>query len=253
MARVFLSEHDVAGRVVTVTGDDAHHLVVVLRLRPGDHFEAVTPDCRAHDVVIASATKREVRGEIVSSREVERETGLSLTLYQAIPRGKRFPFILQKCTELGVTRFVPMITAHTVVEVDEGDAEARVERWTRITREACRQCGRVSPPQVLAPLAWKDALAHWRQSGTPGLLFHERLAEACVRGESSRLREALRRHAGTETLAIFIGPEGGFADDEAREGEAEGLTASPLGARILRAETAAIVATALCLYEAGDI
>ena len=258
MARVFLAESDVrtsdvAGVSVTVRGDDAHHLTVVLRLRPGDHFEAVTPDCKAHEVVISSATKREVRGEIVASHDVEREAGLSLTLYQAIPRGKRFPFILQKCTELGVARFAPMITSRTVVEVEEGDAAARVERWARITREACRQCGRVNPPQVLPPLAWKEALAHWRQSGTPGLLFHERLAEACVPGQASGLREALGHLAGAEALAIFIGPEGGFADDEAREGEAEGLIATPLGARILRAETAAIVAAALCLYEAGDL
>ena len=253
MARVFLPESDVAGASVTVRGDDAHHLTTVLRLGPGDRFEAVTPDCKAHEVVISSATRREVRGEIVASREVEPEAGLFLTLYQAIPRGRRFPFILQKCTELGVARFVPMTTSRTVVEVDEGDAEQRVERWTRITREACRQCGRVSPPQVLAPLAWKDALEHWRQSGAPGLLFHERLAEACVPGGVSGLREALSRHSGADALAIFIGPEGGFADDEAEEGVAAGLVATPLGARILRAETAAIVAAALCLYEAGDL
>ena len=75
MARVFLSEGGVEGVSVTVRGDDAHHLTVVLRLGPGDCFEAVTPDCKAHEVVISSATRREVRGEIVASREVEREAG----------------------------------------------------------------------------------------------------------------------------------------------------------------------------------
>jgi 16S rRNA (uracil1498-N3)-methyltransferase len=253
LARVFLSEADVTGTSVTVRGDDAHHLTAVLRLGPGDRFEAITPDCKAHETVISAASRREVRGEIVASREVEREAGLSLTLYQAIPRGKRFPFILQKCTELGVARFVPMTTSRTVVEVEEGDAESHVERWTRITREACRQCGRVSPPQVLAPLVWKDALAHWQASGTPGLLFHERLAERCMRGGAPALREVLSQFAGADALAIFIGPEGGFSADEADEGMAAGLVATPLGARILRAETAAIVAAALCLYEAGDL
>ncbi len=251
MARVFVSESDVSGTRVTVTGDDAHHLATVLRLRPGDRFQAIAPGGVEHEVAIIAASRREIVGEITASRTIEPEARLRLTLYQAIPRGKRFPFILQKCTELGVARFVPVIAARTVVDVEDGRVEQRLERWNKIVREACRQCECALMPEVSPPLVWNDALADWVRSATPGMLFHERLARD-AQGVAP-LRNVLSRFRAAPALGLFVGPEGGFTPEEAQAGIAAGLVEAPLGARILRAETAAIVAVAVCLYESGDL
>ena len=255
MPRVFVSATDIDGSRVTVAGDEAHHLAHVRRLRPGDTFTAIDPDGLEHDVVISAIDRRHVVGEIAASRLGEAETRLRITLHQAVPRGKRFPLILQKCTELGVARFVPMLTEHTVVEVSEGSVAQRLERWTKIVREACKQCGRASCPQVSAPLTWKQALDDWRAASMPGVLFHERLAQDEQRRPARDIlaQFAEARVRAADNQALFIGPEGGFAPAEVQSGLAAGLTEAPLGARVLRVETAAIVAVALCLYEAGDI
>jgi len=249
MTRVFV-ETDLAGREnLVITGDTAHYLLGVLRSHRGNRFVAVDPTGRECEVVVEACAGGELRGRIVSVREAAAEPTLQLTLYQALLKGKNFELVLQKCTELGVTRIVPMVTTRTIPRPDEERLEERGERWSKIVEEACRQCGRNRPPTLAQPVAWDEALADLRSSGLVGLLPYEELA-----GDSRHsLREALAGLNGTPRVAVFIGPEGGFSRVEAEQARTAGVLPVSLGPRILRAETAAIAACAVVIYELGDL
>jgi 16S rRNA (uracil1498-N3)-methyltransferase len=222
---------------------------VVLRRKPGDQFLAIDGSSGLqHLVQIDEVGDSTASGTIVESSAAVAPTRLKLTLYQGIPRGKRFPLILQKCTELGVSRIVPVLTERTVVRVDE-DAGHKQQRWSRIVQEAARQCMLGKPPEVGEPLDFAAALADWQASGTPGLFFDEALSS----GVRTGLAHALTAHRSAPGIAAFVGPEGGFTQDEAETAAAAGLTALGLGERILRSETAAIAVCAVIMYEAGQL
>ena len=143
---------------------------------------------------------------------------------------------------------MPIITQHTVVRLPAGQAEQRRERWQRIAQEAAKQSERMRVPAVGLPLDFAPALEQWQQQDTPGLMFAARATD----GDHS-LRAALSELKGLASLALFIGPEGGFSGDEIAAGLRAGLQVVSLGLRILRAETAAIVACGLCMYELDGV
>jgi 16S rRNA (uracil1498-N3)-methyltransferase len=147
--------------------------------------------------------------------------------------------VVQKATELGATRIVPFAAARSVVRLEAGRAEARAERWRRIAEEAARQCGRADIPEVVAPLPLAAALAEVPGDLAP-FVFHP---------DGEALPPALER-AGA---AAIVGPEGGLTDAELDECEAAGARRAALGPRVLRAETAAVVAVALLQALYGDM
>ncbi|MEN6643058.1 MAG: RsmE family RNA methyltransferase [Armatimonadia bacterium] len=242
--RVYLPRECVEPPVVRLPEEVEHYLRVVLRLGAGAEFVAFTAagvEYRARLVAEGA--------EIVA--ELPRRGGpvVEVTLYQGLPKGKRWPLVIQKCTELGVTRIVPVITARTIVRLDAREVEGKRERWQKIAVEAAEQSGGVAPPEVSEPVTWAEALALWRASGQAGVLLDETLA-----GEQGHgLREALEGAREGRQVAVFVGPEGGLTPEEGQTGREAGLTAVSLGNRILRTETAAIVACALVAYELGGL
>ncbi len=248
MTRIFV-DVDLVGRdTVVVTGDTAHYLRGVLRSRRGNRFVAVDPSGRECEVLVEGFAGGEVRGRIVSISQAPAESALQLELYQALLKHGNFELVLQKGTELGVTRFVPTVTERTVPRPVEERVEGRGERWDRIVGEACRQCGRNLPPTVGPPLDWPQALAEFRTSGAVGVIPYEEMA-----GEGpDKLREALRAAERPRRLALFIGPEGGFSAQEVQQAREAGVVPVSMGPRILRAETAAIAACAIAISDLGD-
>lgn len=236
MARLFVPPERLAGARVVLAGDEHRHLIKVLRLAVGD--EVVLFDGRGAEVLArlvavdarsAELTLGERRSVAVGAAEI--------TLLQGVPRGERMDLIVQKTTELGVGHIVPVLAARCVAL----PASSRARRWATIAQEAARQSGRADVPTVAEPQALAAALA--AVAAGVRLVLHER-----TRGRS--LRSAL---PATGAVALLVGPEGGFTDDEIALAEGHGFVAVGLGPRILRAETAALVAVALAQAAAGGL
>ncbi|MBU0609585.1 MAG: 16S rRNA (uracil(1498)-N(3))-methyltransferase [Armatimonadetes bacterium] len=246
--RVYLPPERLAPPRVSLPEEAAHYLRHVLRLRPGEEFIAFDGSGAEYRVALRVAAGRP-SGEIIERLPDRPLRRLHLTLYQGLPKGKKLPLIIQKITELGAARLVPVQTARATVRLEGPEAEAKRWRWQKIADEAAEQSHGVQPLEVAPVMTWAEALADWQASGAPGLMPDEALAGE----EGSGLREALAALGQPEALSVFIGPEGGLAPEEAAAGREVGLRPVSLGPRILRTETAAIVVCALLLYEAGDL
>lgn len=247
MVRLFTPE-DLAGReTITLTGDQAHYLLNVVRVQVGERFVMVDGGGRQHELIVRKPEKGRLEARIVARLAPLPAPALHLDLYLAALKGGNFELVIQKATELGVARIVPVITRRTVARVPADRAAGRVDRWRKVAVEAARQCGRAEAPGVEAPHDWEAALADWSASGAPGIMSYEALA-----GDAAHsLRETLAGLKQTPRLAAFIGPEGGFEPVEVEAARAAGLALVSLGPRMLRAETAAIAVCAIVMYEKG--
>ena len=166
---------------------------------------------------------------------------LTITLLQGVARGERMDLIVQKATELGVSRIVPVLAERSVVKVDAKQRERKLEHWQSIAISACEQCGRNRVPEVSAPAALGDAIAALLAGNLRCLLA----------ADGSESLAAAARSAGSGVV-LLIGPEGGLADNERRYAGAHGFTMYRLGPRILRTETAGLAALATLQAVAGD-
>lgn len=253
MTRVFLDADAIRGDEATVRGSDAHHLQTVLRLGPGDRFLVVDELGREREATITAVAPGEVRAALGEPRARSLEPSVGLTVYHGLPRAARYETALRMGTELGVTGFVPVLSARSVVRLDEEDAPRKVERWQRIVIEAAKQCGRQRPPTVHPPLSWRRTLEQFAQSDWPGVMPSAGLAgsDAPALGEAVAALADRARAAGG--LALFIGPESGFDLGEEAAAQAAGITLVSMGPRILRTETAAVVAAAVALDRLGEL
>jgi 16S rRNA (uracil1498-N3)-methyltransferase len=243
--RVFVSSSDISADTVSVSGADARHLAVVLRLRPGDPFTAIDEFGRQHRATVASVQPRLVTGSITEVVAEETEPHTRIAVAQAVPKGARMDLVVQKCTELGAADIWPMITERVVVSMDDERAAERRERWQRVAREAARQAGRSVIPEVAAVAPLAEVLKR-AASRDLCLLFTEEEPQ-------TSLRAILGGGIRASSIVVLIGPEGGFTRTEVAAAEEAGAVQVTLGPRVLRTETAAVVATALCLYELGEL
>jgi len=223
-----------SGNRAALTGDHADHLVRVLRARVGQEFDIVTGSVVRRGRIAAI---EEGRVEFELGEEVQAADVLNLTLLLAVFKFDRMEWAIEKCTELGAARIVPVIARRTDAHLAAASAK-RVERWRRIGLQAAEQSRRAAPPEIAAPIQLQEAL---RQTTCDLRIV---LAES---EQQTMLREVLASHAGEVVLAI--GPEGGWTADELQLfQEAKWISAS-LGATVLRAETAAIAAAAVVVSE----
>ena len=233
--RLFVPGERLGGPRLTLTGPEHRHVGRVLRARPGDAltlFDGAGGEVEA-TVVRVERTETELA---LGARRAVAGPAVALTLLCAVPRGPRMDLLVQKTSELGVARIVPVVTERSVARPDAEGADGKRARWEKIAREAARQCGRADLPIVDPPAALGVALA------APGLP-DRRLA--LFEGEKMRSLRAALAGAEPAATALLVGPEGGFAAVELALARAAGFEAVGLGDRILRVETAAIVAVAL--------
>ncbi len=246
MHRFFLSPASISGDAVTFPHDLSRQISRVLRMSAGDVVTVLDNSGLEYSVTLSGIDSSHTEGRVTGQREGIGEPILHLTLYQAMLRPERFEWTLQKCTELGVARFVPLITRRTI-RGHTGPSANRRERWLRIIREAAEQSRRSRLPQLDSPQTLEDALGSARP---PALLAWE--------GEkSSSLKSALERRkaarAETGALSVFIGPEGGFDPAEVESARERGVETIGLGRRILRSETAAAALIAAIMHELGEL
>jgi 16S rRNA (uracil1498-N3)-methyltransferase len=225
-----------SGNLAALTGAHAEHLVRVLRVRVGQEFDInVGTDVRLGRVTSVG----ENRVEFELGKQVPSVTIPNVTLALSIFKFDRMEWAIEKCTELGVARIVPVIARRTEPHLAAA-AERRVERWMRIARQASEQSRRSAPPEISASMKLKDAAE---------LMGHTRilLAES---EEELMLKDALASHSPGEAVVLAIGPEGGWAETEIDLFQQAGWVSTSLGGTILRAETAAIAALALVMAAA---
>jgi 16S rRNA (uracil1498-N3)-methyltransferase len=240
--RFFVEPAQVAGPEVRLDGEIAHQLSRVLRLEIGDRILLLDGLGFEYNVMLTTVQRQSkgdtATGEIIEKRPAAGEPRLQVTLYQALLKGEKFDVVLQKGTEVGVSRFVPILTERCVGQT------ARPDRWKKIVREAAEQSRRGKLPELIEkPLKLTEALDRIKRAGHLAFMAWEE-------------ETALSFHelpAGLSELGILIGPEGGFSRKEAELAQAAGVQTLSLGKRILRAETAGPIATALALYQAGDM
>lgn len=242
-------DHDLRpGREVLLPDQAGEHVARVLRLERGHPLILFNGDGCEYDATLATLAKRAVSAEIHAVRQVDRESSLKLTLAQGIARGEKMDWILQKATELGVVRIVPVVTERTEVKLDEERAERRVAHWRSVIAGACEQSGRTRLPQIEAP----QRLDRW----LGGLADDGALRLALLPEGEAGLRQfpQMENSSFKETgVLLCVGPEGGFSEQDAallRHAAFHGLR---LGPRILRTETAGLAALAALQALAGDL
>jgi 16S rRNA (uracil1498-N3)-methyltransferase len=239
LTRVYVEAALTAGGRVDLPPDTAAHLVRVLRARAGDELILFNGDGREFNGAIEAVRGSRVAASVGDGRPMDRESPLSITLVQCIPRGDRMDFIVQKATELGVARIVPVLSQRSVVRLDKSQAESKANHWRAVAVSACEQCGRNRLPGIISPQGYREFL-RTAPGGMRVLLSP---------GGGVTLKD-LARPDGAVT--VLIGPEGGLTDEEEQAAVAAGFTAVRLGPRVLRTETAAIAALALLQREFGD-
>jgi 16S rRNA (uracil1498-N3)-methyltransferase len=246
LTRVYVEAALTAGSVVQLGSDTASHLAKVLRARAGDELILFNGDGREFNGAIESVRGSRVSASVGDSRAMDRESPLGITLVQCVPRGDRMDFIVQKATELGVARIVPVLSQRSVVRLDKSQAESKVIHWRAVAVSACEQCGRNRLPLIEAAQPLLNYLGESAQGEGPRLVFEPE--------SPPRTDTAVRGPSGAVTSAeIAIGPEGGFASDELEAFRVTGFTQVGLGPRILRTETAAIAAVVWLQARFGDL
>lgn len=232
------------GRVgVLFPADAAQQIRKVLRLRSGDKVIVLDGEGWEYEVQLETVASGKVWGRLQERQPAGGEPSLQVALYLSLTQREKFEWALQKCTEVGVSRFVPVISNRTLAR-DKDQALQKMERWGRILKEAAEQSGRGRIPQIDEPLSLEDAF----------LAVQGRRIQAAFLWENEEERSFYRwlldsapALASTGGLALFVGPEGGYTEEEAAQATQAGLATVSLGERILRMETAAVIASALPL------
>ena len=241
--RFYAQPTDINGSFVSLSKEETHHLVHVLRLKPGGEV-FVFDGCGAeYRCSFRAENRSRAQLEVIEPLLDLVESPVRLTLAQSLAKSDKFDLIVQKATELGVSRIVPLTTerAHGRLNQDQGDK--RLDRWRRISLEALKQCGRRRLVEVTEPITI-GTLTEAKDSGFL-LVFTEK-------GGTS-IAAALRQVGSLGAITALIGPEGGWSAAELTFLEGRGATAVSLGPRILRTETAAVVAIALIQHWIGDL
>lgn len=239
--RFFLDPDALRGGRVHFPPEQSRQIARVLRLEPGQAVFVLDNTGRIYTVRLERVHPREVWGSIVGVEDAGGEPPLHVTLCVALIKGERMDWVLQKGTELGVSRFVPMVTTRTVVRRSE-----KRPRWQRILTEAAEQCGRAHIPEVTDIVSFDEALA---ATANTGLAFLAHNGEEVPRWREVAPALAERPNA----VVLFVGPEGGFTEEEVALAASRGVHIVHLGPRVLRAETAAITLAALALHQWGDL
>jgi 16S rRNA (uracil1498-N3)-methyltransferase len=252
MHRFFVPPSWIQDNQVTLSGSQAFQIERVLRLRPGDIIMVLDNSGWEIETELTEVSPRLVKGQVRHRRLSAGEPRTKISLYQSVPRSKRFELVLQKGTELGIVEFVPMVSERCIIS-DLEDVEKRRDRWESIIQEAAEQSHRGRKPAVRRATFFPQACEQARQTNGLSLLLWPVEDRRSLREVTSQPPAGSTRSWPPFTINLFIGPEGGFTNGEVALARRYGLLPVTLGPRILRTETAGLVATAALLYELGDL
>ena len=232
---------DISGGTAVRSGADAHHLAHVMRARPGETVTLCDGKGTDYACAVRGFAPDTVELEILSSSASVSAPGVRVTLYVGYPKQDKLETIVQKAVELGAYAVVPVETRRCVVKLDAKKAQKKVTRWQQISESAAKQSKRMLIPEVKNVMSWKEALAFAK--GLDVVLIPYELAQGM-----KETREILSAIQPGQSVGIFIGPEGGFEEEEVRDAMEAGGKPVTLGKRILRTETAGMTMLSILMY-----
>jgi len=245
MDRFFIGQENLRGEEVVLEGQQAHQIRNVLRKRAGEHIIVLDNHGAEYEIELKTIGKKKVIGQIIEKRKAVGEPAIEITLYQSLLSREKFEWVLQKCTEVGVMRFVPIVTERSIVRKELIKPD-KMRRWRQIIQEAAEQSGRGRIPQLEQTINFEKAIAKLDD------FDYKLMAHTQAKGDSLR-RQLKRSIKKNKRIALFVGPEGGFTENEVQRAKDNKIVPISLGRRILRTETAAVVANSLILYESGEM
>ena len=235
-----LSSEDDGILLGTISESDYTHITKVLRLAAGDRITVFDTESLEYEGVIMDISSGTIAVQVADTRRLQTESKLELNLFQAILKGNKMDTAISQATQLGVLGIFPVISERTQMR-----STAKVDRWNKIARESTKQCGRTVPPAVSEPADLQRSLEIRNESEMKIILYEN---------QSELLRDYMNSYRkSVKTINIFIGPEGGFSEQEITLAKEKDYTVLGLGERILRAETATVVSLALLQSRYGDI
>ena len=241
MANFYISREDINENIAEIEGEEATHISRVLRMKKGDEVTLCDGEGTFYEAVLKDFSDKKVTAEIVSSRKAETEPSVKLTIFQGVPKNPKLEAIVQKATEIGAVRIVPVDTVRAVAKLDKA---AKVDRLRKIAREAAKQSKRGIVPEVTDSVSFKEAVKMAAEADLAIIPYEEEREVSLKCALSGK---------NPQSVSVMIGPEGGFEKEEIALAKEAGIISVTLGKRILRTETAPLAVSAAVLYELGEM
>lgn len=245
MYRFFVKPENIERNTIFLSNKDVKYIRRVLRCKKGDCIKVLDGKGGEYLVQIEKINPNMVRGKILERAFIKNIHDVSIVMGQGIPKGGKMDLIVQKATELGVDKIVPLITERTVVKIDNQSSNKKIERWKRIAKGSSEQSCRIFVPEISDVMDLYHFFSKYRDAGEKLILWEEE--------RNIRLRERIRNIDKIKELILVIGPEGGFSKKEIERAKEEGFVSVGLGFSILRTETAPLVALSIIQYILGNL
>lgn len=244
VSKYFVDDKNIVGNKVYVSGQDYNHIKNVLRLSPGENIIVSNGKNREYEVKIIGFRDNIVTTEILETLQMCSEPSVKITLFQGIPKGEKMELIIQKTVEIGVFKVIPVVMERVIVKLDSKSSLKKTERWRKVSEQAAKQSGRNIVPEIEEPVDFVEAVGILKNLDVVFVLY-EKEYKITLKDLLINLPERQNE------IGVLIGPEGGFSDREIdllRE-----FNIVSLGPRILRTETAGLIASAIILFQMGDL
>ena len=246
MPKFFITEYElVPGGNAYIIGDDARHMKKSLRIKKDEFINVCDGKGNDFKARVENLENDAILLKITDKLPVNGEPELKVNLFLAVTKGEGFEYAIQKCVEAGAASIQPMTTEHSVVNIQDGKVDRKVERWTKISESAAKQSGRSSIPTVFYPVSFTEALKK-PKGAEPSIICY-------VKEGTLTLKQLFRCNPEAEVVNVFIGPEGGFSPGEWELAKRAGLQSVSLGKRILKAETAGFFVMVAAMYEYDEL
>ena len=242
MYQFFIEDENAAEDFVTIEGSDVNHIKNVLRMKPGEKIRVCTRNGQNYFCSISDITESFVRADILEKEAESTELPCRIYLFQGLPKNDKMEWIIQKTVELGVYEVIPVAMKNCVVKLDDKKAKSKVTRWQAIAESAAKQSKRMLIPEIHEVMTYKQALEFAKQLDVK--LIPYELAKGM-----KETREILSEIKPGQSVGIFIGPEGGFEEEEVAKALEAGAHAITLGRRILRTETAGLAILSVLMFQ----
>jgi 16S rRNA (uracil1498-N3)-methyltransferase len=239
--RIFVSFERINDNIALIDGSDVNYLKNVLRLKAGDEVIVMDSKSKEYASKILTMEKDLIKAELVAEKHPKSESKVKVTIAQGIPKNPKMDLIVQKATELGAVRIIPVKAERSVVKILKEKEKSKVDRWQKIAKEAAEQSGRLIIPFVEETKDIKDLLK-LRGDFDKCIMLWEMEKERTI-------KTFLKENCGIKSLLVLIGPEGGFSHKEAELAKEHGFITVTIGSRILRTETASLAVLSMIDYE----
>ena len=244
MQKFFVKENQIENNKIDIIGEDVRHISNVLRMQKGEQILIGSKETlETYLTEIEQIEKEKVVAKIIEKLETQTESNVEIDLYQGLPKANKMELIIQKTTEIGVSKVIPVDMARCIVKLDEKDAKKKIERWQKVAEGAAKQSKRSKIPEIKNKIKIKDLENIIGQYDT-FIVAYEEESEVTLKQELKKLKEQEKYKIG-----VLVGPEGGIAKEEIEKLIQYNSKIVTLGKRILRTETAPIVLTSNIIYE----